>query len=38
MMEYLGILKNTKLFSGIGENEIEAMLDCLGATLETFRL
>lgn len=31
MKKYLAILKRTKLFSGIGEDEIEEMLSCLNA-------
>lgn len=37
MKEYIAILKNTKLFAGVEENEIEAMLSCLGATSETYQ-
>lgn len=37
MKEYIGILKKTKLFAGVGDNEIEAMLSCLGATLRKYK-
>lgn len=37
MEKYISILKNTKLFAGVGEDEIEAMLVCLGARLRTYR-
>ena len=36
MKEYFAILKRTILFSGVGEDEIEAMLDCLGAKVTRF--
>lgn len=36
MKEYIAILRKTILFSGVGEEEIEAMLDCLGAKLARF--
>ena len=31
MKKYIPILKRTKMFSGLGEKEIESMLSCLGA-------
>ena len=37
MDKYIGILKKTKLFSGVGEDEISAMLNCLGATLRKYK-
>lgn len=37
MKKYINILKRTKLFAGIGEDEIETMLNCLGATLKTYK-
>lgn len=37
MKKYIGILKHTQLFSGVGENEISAMLNCLQAKLLTFQ-
>ncbi len=33
MEKYIGILKNTQMFAGVGEEEIAAMLGCLGARL-----
>ncbi|MBP1560857.1 MAG: Crp/Fnr family transcriptional regulator [Oscillospiraceae bacterium] len=36
MKEYIPVLKRTQLFSGVGENEIEAMLSCLQAKLCTY--
>ncbi|MBQ8431517.1 MAG: Crp/Fnr family transcriptional regulator [Clostridia bacterium] len=36
MKKYLGILKKTKLFAGVGEDEIESMLTCLGARLRHY--
>lgn len=37
MKKYLEILKRTKLFAGVGEDELEAMLGCLQARLETYK-
>lgn len=37
MDKYIGILKKTKLFAGVGEDEISAMLNCLGATLRKYK-
>ncbi len=37
MKKYLNILKKSQLFSGVTENEIEAMLDCLSAELRTYQ-
>ena len=37
MKKYIDILKRTQLFSGVGESEISAMLNCLQAKLLTFR-
>ena len=34
MKRYVSVLKNTQLFAGVGEEEIETMLNCLGATLK----
>ena len=36
MKEYLPILRRSRLFSGIGEEEIAAMLSCLGAKTEQY--
>ena len=37
MEEYIPVLKRTKLFAGVGEEEIADMLSCLGARLCTFK-
>lgn len=37
MERYIGILKHTQLFAGIGESEISAMLNCLQASLRTYQ-
>lgn len=37
MQKYLPILKNTQLFSGVAENDILSMLNCLNALLKTFK-
>jgi len=37
MEKYIPVLKRTKLFSGVGEDEIMSMLSCLGARLRTYR-
>lgn len=37
MKKYVAILKETKLFSGVSEDEITAMLDCLQARLKTYK-
>ena len=37
MKKYTDVLKNTKLFAGVGEEEIRTMLDCLGATLRQYK-
>lgn len=37
MEKYLPILKRNKLFSGVGEEELLAMLNCLGATARSYR-
>ncbi len=37
MKKYVPILKRTQLFSGVGEEEIEAMLSCLQARLRTYQ-
>lgn len=36
MKKYLPIMKNSKIFSGISEMELPAMLKCLGAVEKTF--
>ena len=37
MKNYISILKNTQLFSGVGDDEISAMLGCLQAKLCTYK-
>ena len=37
MQKYIDTLKRTQLFSGVGDNEISAMLNCLQAKLLTFK-
>ena len=37
MKKYIKILKKTKIFAGISEEEIEVMLSCLGATLRNYK-
>lgn len=37
MKKYLNILKNTKLFYGITESEIESMLECLSASAHCYQ-
>ena len=37
MKEFIPVLKRTKLFAGVGEEDIGAMLTCLGARLRTFK-
>lgn len=37
MKEYIPILKRTKLFAGVADNEIEAVLSCLGAQMKGYK-
>ena len=37
MKNYIHILKRTKLFAGVGDDEISAMLSCLGARLYYYK-
>ena len=37
MKKYIPILKRTRLFSGVGEEDIGAMLNCLQAKLCTYK-
>ena len=37
MKKYIEILKQTQLFAGIKDNELSAMLDCLQATIKTYK-
>ena len=36
MKEFIPVLKRTKLFSGVGDDDISTMLSCLGARLLTY--
>ncbi|MBO5066111.1 MAG: Crp/Fnr family transcriptional regulator [Clostridia bacterium] len=37
MKNYISILKKSKLFAGVGDDEISSMLSCLGARLFTYK-
>ena len=37
MKKYIDILKRTQLFSGVGNNEISTMLNCLQAQMRTYK-
>ena len=37
MKKYIDVLRRTKLFSGVGENEIEAMISCLDARIGDYK-
>lgn len=37
MKKYLPILKRTKLFSGVSEDEISSLLSCLGASFHSYK-
>lgn len=37
MQKYMKMLKRTPLFAGVGDEEAEAMLSCLGARLKTYQ-
>ena len=37
MQKYIPILKRTKIFAGVGDDEIVSMLSCLGARLKTYK-
>ncbi len=37
MKEFIPVLKRTKLFAGVGEEDIASMLSCLGARLRRYR-
>ncbi len=37
MKKYIPVLKKTKLFAGVGDDEINSMLSCLGAKLYTYK-
>jgi len=37
MKKYIGVLKRTKLFSGVGEEDISSLLSCLGARFQSYK-
>lgn len=37
MKKYIPILKRTRMFAGVGEEETEAMLSCLGARVRSYK-
>ncbi|MGN0624638.1 MAG: cyclic nucleotide-binding domain-containing protein, partial [Oscillospiraceae bacterium] len=37
MKKYIPVLKRTKMFAGVGDDEIASMLSCLNARLYTYR-
>ena len=37
MQKYIPILKRTKIFAGVGDDEIVSMLSCLGTRLKTYK-
>jgi len=37
MKKYIGVLKKTKLFSGVGEEDISSLLSCLGARFQSYK-
>lgn len=37
MKKYFSVLKRTQMFAGVGDDEIESMLSCLGARLYTYK-
>lgn len=37
MKDFIPVLKRTKLFAGVGDEDISSMLSCLGARLRTYR-
>lgn len=37
MKQYIPLLKHTQLFSGVGDEEVSAMLQCLQAKLQTYK-
>ena len=36
MKRFIKVLKQTQMFAGVGEHEIEAMLSCLNAKLRVY--
>lgn len=37
MKDFIPLLKRTKLFAGVGDEDISSMITCLGASLRTYR-
>ena len=37
MKKYISVLKRTKLFAGVGDDEIASMISCLGAKPCTYK-
>ena len=37
MKKFIPVLKRTQLFSGVGDSEIEGLLSCLGARMQTYK-
>ncbi len=37
MKKYISVLKKSRLFSGVDEGDIEAMLTCLGAAMQSYK-
>lgn len=37
MKKYIGVLKRTQMFAGIGDDEITSMLSCLGTRLKSYK-
>lgn len=37
MKKYIPVLKRTKMFAGVGDDEIASMLSCLNARLSTYQ-
>ena len=37
MKKFIPVLKRTRLFAGVGDDEIASMLSCLGARLKTYK-
>ena len=37
MKKYIPVLKRTKLFSGVGEEDISSLLSCLGARKKEYK-
>ena len=37
MKQYIPVLRKTKMFSGVGDEEIESMLSCLNARVQHYK-